>query len=60
MDTIASRRGFLFAAAAGMAHSQSAALTVGQVIERIKTNVGIPWRAQTVDNLIVGCGVYKK
>ncbi|GAB3800486.1 hypothetical protein GCM10028819_25900 [Spirosoma humi] len=30
------------------------ALTVGQVIERIKTNVGIPWREQTVDNLIAG------
>jgi putative NIF3 family GTP cyclohydrolase 1 type 2 len=24
------------------------------VIDRIKANVGIPWRAQTVDNLIVG------
>ncbi len=29
-------------------------LTVGQVIDRIKANVGIPWRAQTVDNLIAG------
>jgi putative NIF3 family GTP cyclohydrolase 1 type 2 len=29
-------------------------LTVGQVIDRIKTNVGIPWREQTVDNLIAG------
>lgn len=29
-------------------------LTVGQVIERIKANVGIPWREQTVDNLIEG------
>ncbi len=29
-------------------------LTAGQVIDRIKTNVGIPWRAQTVDNIIAG------
>ena len=29
-------------------------LTAGQVIERIKANVGIPWRAQTVDNIIFG------
>lgn len=29
-------------------------LTAGQVIERIKANVGIPWRAQTVDNIIAG------
>jgi putative NIF3 family GTP cyclohydrolase 1 type 2 len=29
-------------------------LTVGQVIDRIKAQVGIPWREQTVDNLIVG------
>ena len=29
-------------------------LTTGQVIERIKAKVGIPWRDQTVDNLIVG------
>ncbi|GAB3166771.1 Nif3-like dinuclear metal center hexameric protein [Telluribacter humicola] len=32
----------------------SEALTVGQVIDRIKAQVGIPWREQTVDNLIVG------
>lgn len=29
-------------------------LTAGQVIDRIKANVGIPWREQTVDNLIAG------
>ena len=29
-------------------------LTAGQVIDRIKTNVGIPWRAETVDNIIAG------
>ncbi len=40
--------------AAQLAHSQSAALTAGQVIDRIKTNVGVPWRAQTVDKIIAG------
>jgi len=29
-------------------------LTVGQVVERIKANVGIPWRAETVDRMIAG------
>jgi putative NIF3 family GTP cyclohydrolase 1 type 2 len=31
-----------------------APLTASQVIDRIKAKVGIPWRDQTVDNLIVG------
>jgi putative NIF3 family GTP cyclohydrolase 1 type 2 len=31
-------------------------LTAGQVIDRIKANVGIPWRAETVDNIIAGTG----
>ena len=30
------------------------ALTAGTVIDRIKANIGIPWRQQTVDNLIAG------
>jgi putative NIF3 family GTP cyclohydrolase 1 type 2 len=55
----ASRRSFLLTsiglAAAQIGRSQAGAqLTAGQVIERIKTNVGIPWRAQTVDNIIAG------
>jgi len=56
----ASRRSLILAgvgfAAAKIAHPQSigAGLTTGQVIDRIKKNVGIPWRAQTVDNLIAG------
>lgn len=29
-------------------------LTAGDIIDRIKANVGIPWREQTVDNLIAG------
>src|SRR5215212_7816158 len=54
-----SRRSFLLTSigltAAQLAHSQTAqALTAGQVIDRIKANVGIPWRAQTVDNIIAG------
>lgn len=32
----------------------SEVITAGQIIERIKANVGIPWRAQTVDNIIAG------
>jgi putative NIF3 family GTP cyclohydrolase 1 type 2 len=55
----ASRRAFLIAsiglAATQVARPQTAqAITAGQVIERIKANVGIPWRAQTVDNIIAG------
>src|ERR1700687_1197563 len=53
MDT---RRTFLIAGAGLVAARISAAetLTAGQVIERIKSNVGIPWRTQTVDNIIAG------
>jgi putative NIF3 family GTP cyclohydrolase 1 type 2 len=29
-------------------------LTAGQVVDRIKANVGIPWSDQTVDNIIAG------
>lgn len=60
MGTHGSRRSFLVAgaglAAANLSFSQSAGagLTAGQVIDRIKTNVGIPWRPQTVDKIIVG------
>lgn len=55
----ASRRTFLTAsmglAAAKIAPLQAAqTITAGQVIDRIKANVGIPWRAQTVDNIIAG------
>ncbi|HWQ31627.1 MAG TPA: Nif3-like dinuclear metal center hexameric protein [Blastocatellia bacterium] len=54
-----SRRAFLIASmgltTAGFTRPQSAqTITAGQVIERIKANVGIPWRAQTVDNIIAG------
>ncbi len=55
-----SRRAFIQAGAAltaaqtALPQSTGEALTAGQVIDRIKTNIGIPWRAQTVDNIIVG------
>ncbi len=34
--------------------AQAAGLTAAQVVERIKAGVGIPWRAQTVDNIVAG------
>jgi putative NIF3 family GTP cyclohydrolase 1 type 2 len=57
-----SRRSFLHTSAglavAGMARPHvvraQATLTVADVIQRIKDKVGIPWRAQTVDNLVAG------
>ncbi|QIP12150.1 hypothetical protein G8759_05640 [Spirosoma aureum] len=54
-----SRRTFLMttlglAAARTLRATPYQSLTAGQVIERIKTNVGIPWREQTVDRLIAG------
>jgi putative NIF3 family GTP cyclohydrolase 1 type 2 len=42
------------AASAAAAQDNQGALTAGQVIERIKANIGIPWREQTVDKIIVG------
>ena len=57
-DFTASRRTFLLGSmglvTTQLAHAQAASLTAGQVIERIKAQVGIPWRAQTVDNIIAG------
>lgn len=41
-------------AAAQIVTPQRGPLTAAQVIERIKKNVGVPWRAQTVDNVIAG------
>lgn len=54
-----SRRSFLIAAmglaAAKITRPQAAqTITAGRVIDRIKAQVGIPWRAQTVDNIIAG------
>ena len=55
----ASRRTFLIASlglstVSFIRPASRQSLTVGQVIDRIKTNVAIPWREQTVDNLIAG------
>jgi putative NIF3 family GTP cyclohydrolase 1 type 2 len=51
MDRI-SRRSLLFAGA-GLALGDTTP-TAGQIIERIKQNVGVPWRAETVDRFIAG------
>ena len=46
----------MLTAAAGLAapEADAAALTAGAVIDLIKANVGIPWRAQTVDTIKSG------
>jgi putative NIF3 family GTP cyclohydrolase 1 type 2 len=61
MDTKNVSRRTIMLAGAGFAAANSAApqgagsaLTAGQVIDRIKNNVGIPWRTETVDNIIAG------
>jgi putative NIF3 family GTP cyclohydrolase 1 type 2 len=54
-----SRRAFLLTSI-GMAAVREApaqapqTINAGQIIERIKARVGIPWRAQTVDNILAG------
>jgi putative NIF3 family GTP cyclohydrolase 1 type 2 len=56
----ASRRAVLLSAAAlagagaVSAQGEGGKLTAGEVIERIKTNIGVPWRSKTVDNIIEG------
>ena len=40
--------------AALMAQDAKRTLTAMEVIDRIKNNVGVPWRAETVDNIIAG------
>jgi len=54
-----SRRQLMLGAGAGIAGMQALSaqdnlLTARVVVERIQKNVGIPWRAQTVDNLKEG------
>jgi putative NIF3 family GTP cyclohydrolase 1 type 2 len=48
--------GLAVAAAQKVAAQTPAALTADRVIERIRQNVGVPWRAQTVDNIVLGAG----
>lgn len=38
----------------GMAQPASTNLTVGDVVDRIKAHVGIPWMTQTVDRIVAG------
>ena len=38
----------------GLARARAKGLTAGQVIDRIKARVGVPWRSQTVDHIIAG------
>lgn len=52
-----SRRQFLAMSAAtaiASAQEKDSAMTAEQVIERIKANIGVPWREQTVDKIIAG------
>jgi putative NIF3 family GTP cyclohydrolase 1 type 2 len=47
--------GLTFAAAPGaISHESEIVLTAADVIERIKNNVGIPWRSKTVDKIVAG------
>ncbi len=48
------RRTILFTGATALARSQVSTLTAGAVLERIKANIGVPWRQTTVDNIIAG------
>ena len=47
------RREFLLMGAALPMAAQTT-LTAGMVVDRIKANIGIPWRTQTVDNIVAG------
>jgi len=56
-----SRRAFIqgglaLSAAQTLPAQTQAALTADRVIERIRQNVGVPWRTQTVDNIVLGHG----
>lgn len=55
-----SRRSFVLVGAGATAASlvpaqeRKQTLTAGQVIDRIKSKIGIPWREQTVDRIVAG------
>ncbi|CAN5614229.1 hypothetical protein BH10ACI4_BH10ACI4_01930 [soil metagenome] len=55
-----SRRGFVIAGSAflstanSLGQSTATQLTVGEVIARIKREIGVPWREKTVDKLLTG------
>jgi putative NIF3 family GTP cyclohydrolase 1 type 2 len=54
------RRSFILSASAALtaqlakADGTLALLTAGQVVDRIRQQVGVPWRAQTVDQIVAG------
>ncbi len=50
---VASGSAFLSAFALSQT-SPASALTAGEVISRMKQNLGVPWREKTVDNLLTG------
>jgi putative NIF3 family GTP cyclohydrolase 1 type 2 len=45
---------YLVEIGAGTVWAQNKQLTATQVIERVKTNIGIPWRSETVDTFKAG------
>ena len=55
-----SRRNFvlggigLAAATVATAQTGKSPLTASQIVDRIKSNVGVPWREQTVDRIVAG------
>jgi putative NIF3 family GTP cyclohydrolase 1 type 2 len=51
-----SRRSFILAGSAALATAQSmpSPLTAGEIVDRIRKQVGIPWRTQTVDQIVAG------
>src|SRR5947209_18077906 len=49
-----SRRQVILAGLAVAAAPAAASLTAGQVVDRIRSNVGIPWRTETVDKIVLG------
>jgi putative NIF3 family GTP cyclohydrolase 1 type 2 len=54
------RRSFILSASAALTANLAKAgrtltpLTAGQVVDRIRQQVGVPWRAQTVDQIVAG------
>ena len=53
MDPFKVSRRSLLLAGAGLAWGDTAP-SAGQIIDRIKQNVGVPWRAETVDRIVAG------
>ncbi len=49
-----SRRSFVLAGAGVVLAAGNGPITAADVIARIKKNVGVPWRAETVDRIVAG------